>query len=491
MRHFLLSIIMPLIAVLMGIGCCSCGNAVSDNTDTPKDTRFLRLSLTPNTDLDAGATQIELKVETNLDYTVAVDADWMKLNSNVTPTTSTLLFAVDANTSVSSRTATITVSDKNDRYFSQSVKVVQNGNPNPAKDLAIVDKQATAQTKALLANLWTIADRGFMFGHHDDLWYGRYWYNEPGASDTKTVCGDYPGVFSVDFGPIMDNRYNSEENNIRRRVILEARERGEVILACAHLNNPLTGGDSWDNSRADVVKSILTPGNATRTKFLQWLDRLADFCLNLKDSKGDLIPVIFRPLHEHTQQWSWWGSSCTTEAEFIEFWQLLVTYLRDTKGVHNLLYAVSPQLDSWYDDQTIRNRLLFRWPGDNFVDFIGMDCYHGENPTTFSNYLRIATEISKEKRKPCGVTEDGVESFTRANYWTYSVLEPAQDKRVSMIVFWRNKYVGKNESDKHYFSVYPGHPSEENFRTMYSSDRTFFSKDLPDMYSLPENIRIK
>jgi hypothetical protein len=60
-----------------------------------------------------------------------------------------------------------------------------------------------------------------------------------------------------------------------------------------------------------------------------------------------------------------------------------------------------------------------------------------------------------------------------------------------MVVMWRNKYVGNNESDKHYFSVYPGHPSEDNFRKMYSDKRTFFSNDLSDMYSLPENIRIK
>lgn len=490
MKQFLTSIIMLLVLVAMGISYCSCGNDVTEEPK-PTDSRYLKLTLNPTTELEASATTVELKVETNLDYAVTVDADWLKLTEPQTPKATTLKFGVEANTTQGQRTATITISDKNDRYYAQQVKVVQKGNPNPMEELSIVDKQATLQTKALLANLWSIADRGFMFGHHDDLWYGRYWYNEPGASDTKAVCGDYPGVFSVDFGPIMDNRYTSDENNIRRRVILEAKERGEVIMACAHLNNPLTGSDSWDNSHNDVVKSILTPGNATRAKYMTWLDRLADFCLNLKDSKGELVPVIFRPYHEHTQGWSWWGSQCTTEAEFVEFWQMTVNYLRDTKGVHNLLYAVSPQLDNWYDDQTIRNRLLFRWPGDNYVDFIGMDCYHGENPTTFGNYLRIATEVSKEKRKPCGVTEDGVESFTRADYWTYSVLDPAKDKRISMVVMWRNKYVGQNESDKHYYSVYPGHPSEDNFRKMYQSERTFFSKNLPDMYSLPENIRIK
>ena len=30
--------------------------------------------------------------------------------------------------------------------------------------------------------------------------------------------------------------------------------------------------------------------------------------------------------------------------------------------------------------------------------------------------------------------------------------------------------------------VYPGHPSEQNFRDFYRDKRTFFSKDLPDMY---------
>ena len=59
-------------------------------------------------------------------------------------------------------------------------------------------------------------------------------------------------------------------------------------------------------------------------------------------------------------------------------------------------------------------------------------------------------------------------------------------KRISMVVMWRNKYVGSNESDKHYFSVYPGHPSEEDFKTYYNDDKSIFSSDLADMYTMPE-----
>lgn len=55
----------------------------------------------------------------------------------------------------------------------------------------------------------------------------------------------------------MDDRCEGNEANaIRKRCILEARRRGEVIIACCHLNNPLTGGDSWDNSSAEVVRGI-------------------------------------------------------------------------------------------------------------------------------------------------------------------------------------------------------------------------------------------
>ena len=59
-----------------------------------------------------------------------------------------------------------------------------------------------------------------------------------------------------------------------------------------------------------------------------------------------------------------------------------------------------------------------------------------------------------------------------------------------MIVTWRNKFVGADESDNHYFSVWKGHPSEKDFLKFYKSDLTFFSKDLPDMYSLAEGVSV-
>ena len=455
----------------------------------PKDTRHLSFAK-DQIDVDYRETAFSVQVDANFDYKVVIEDEWIVVDPARTSTSANQYFIARKNEAAAARTATLRFVDKADRYYAKEVKVTQAANPVEKVALNIVDKDATPETKALLANLWAVAEKGWMFGHHDDLWYGRYWYNEPGKSDTKLVCGDYPAVFSVDFAEIMDDRHASEANAIRRRVILEARERGEVILACMHLNNPKTGGDSWDNSSNAVVKEILTEGSATRKKYLEWLDRGAEFALNLKDARGNLIPVILRPYHEHTQGWSWWGSSCTSATEFVSLWQFTIRYLRDTKGVHNFLYAVSPQMDEDYQGDT-KGRLLFRWPGDDWVDFIGMDCYHGTNNKAFESNLKALEALSQEKRKPCGVTEDGKESFTEDNFWSLYLVGPLGAKRISMVTMWRNKYVGNNESDKHYYSVYPGHPSVADFRKMYDDPRSLFSGDLPDMYTLPEGYEIK
>lgn len=359
--------------------------------------------------------------------------------------------------------------------------------------LSLVDSKATETTKALYANLWEVQQGGTMFGHHDDLIYGRKWYTENGRSDIKDVVGDYPAVFSVDVAEIMDDRSDASDlNDDRIRTIKEARSRGEVIIANMHLNNPLTGGDSWDNSSNMVAKEILTDGSATQVKYLGWLDKLADFANNLKDSNGELIPIIFRPFHEHTQTWSWWGRSATTQTEFIQLWKFTIDYLKDSKNVHNFIYAISPQLDQ----AGSKDSFLFRWPGDDYVDFIGMDSYHGTNTSAFSTNLRNLALLSQEKMMPCGVTETGVEGVRYADgtpiidYWTNEIGIPLTGKEISMVVLWRNKY-DPNQNGHHYFAPFEGEATAENFLDFYNMSHILFSEDLPDMYAMPSGITIK
>jgi mannan endo-1,4-beta-mannosidase len=363
---------------------------------------------------------------------------------------------------------------------------------NAPVTLKMADPNATAETKALYSNLWKIQYTGTMFGHHDDLLYGRTWTQQQGRSDVKDVAGDYPAVYSIDFAEIMDDRSaTSTLNADRERTIKEAYARGEVIMAACHLNNPLTGGDAFDNSNTTVVQQILTEGSATNMKFKTWLDKLATFVNNLKDASGKQIPIIFRPFHEHTQTWSWWGKSAATEGQFIALWKFTVDYLKGQKNVHSFIYAISPQIDALGTQESF----LFRWPGDDYVDFIGMDSYHGTNTPAFSSNLRNLGLLSKLKLKPCGVTETGIEGLLRNGvaydtYWTNEISTPLTGKFVSMVVMWRNEY-DPNNNGHHFYAPFAGQSSSSNFVQMYNTPQTLFSGDLPNMYQMAEGVTIE
>ena len=355
--------------------------------------------------------------------------------------------------------------------------------------LTMVDPDATPATKALYSNLWAIREKGWMYGHQNDLINGRLWQYDEGRSETKDVCGDYPGVFAVDVASFMDGRevplQTLEENPVKLRAIKEAYDRGMVVMACMHLNNPLTGGDSWDNSSAEVAAEILRSGSPTQAKFNLWLDNLADLAKSLKGSDGVQIPLILRPFHEHGHPWSWWGSSCTTAQEYIGLWKFLVDGMK-ARGVHTFIYAISPAMNG----KQVESDFLYRWPGDEYVDFMGMDCYLGINNTVFLNNLKLLSKLSTDKKKPCGVTEIGVEGFKNPDYWIENIAAPMAGRKMSMLVTWSNKYDPLGQGNV-YFSVYPGHPSEESFRQMYARSDTYFCKDLPPMYRMAENVIVK
>jgi mannan endo-1,4-beta-mannosidase len=351
--------------------------------------------------------------------------------------------------------------------------------PQPVK-LYIVDQLATLETRALYANLWLIQQKGFMFGHHDYPSYGVGWQGDADRSDVKDITGDHPAVYSLDMRDITPTKID---------FIKAAHKRGGISMICWHQYNPLTQspgapypvGTAWDNTK--VVDQILQEGSAMNIKYKKILDDVASAFFSMKDDNGKLIPVIFRPLHEHTQTWNWWGSSATTEEEFIAFWKFIVKYLRDVKEVHNVLYAISPQMDAVYADA--KSRLLFRWPGNDWVDFVGMDCYHGRNTSAFISNLISLSSLSQELKKPVGVTETGLENNHTADYWTSNILTPLRDKYCSMVVAWRN------EKTQHAYGPYPSDISADNFKIFYNDKFTLFERDLPNMYVMPDGVTFK
>src|SRR5690242_6908752 len=178
------------------------------------------------------------------------------------------------------------------------------------------DKMATKEAVNLYRNLKKLLNKGVMFGHQDDLAYGVGWKYQKDRSDIKDVTGDYPAVYGWELGHLeIDAAMNLDSVPFKtmQQLIRKGYERGGLITISWHLNNPLTGKTAWDPAEGTVA-SIL-PGGSKHDLYKSWLDKIALFLNGLKGSRGEMIPVLFRPFHELNGNWFWWGGKNCTPAE--------------------------------------------------------------------------------------------------------------------------------------------------------------------------------
>lgn len=337
----------------------------------------------------------------------------------------------------------------------------------------------TTETQNLLKNLKSIPEIGFMIGHQDDPLYGIGWEGDADRSDIKSVVGDFPAVMGFDLGRIEimhpNNLDNMSFDRIRQEIINQYK-RGGVNTISWHINNPMTDGDSWHNTPG-AVKTVL-PDSINHEKFMQWLQRGADYLKTLTTEDGIKVPILFRPWHEHTGSWFWWGQDNCSAEEYKQLWIMTHNFFK-TQGFDNLLWVYSPGAVNTEEEY------LERFPGDDFVDMLGFDTYHDNSPTGTADYtktmetmLTIITKLGREKSMPIAVTETGLEAIPIADWWTH-VIFPVLDKYpISYVLFWRNA----RERKDHYYVPYPGQVSAEDFVKFYKKPKTLFNKDIQNLY---------
>jgi len=341
-----------------------------------------------------------------------------------------------------------------------------------------VDPHATEETIHLYRHLKEIPVKGFLFGHQEDLAYGVGWKDIPGRSDVKDVTGDYPALYGWELGRIeLDHDVNIDGVPFDKikEFIRQGYDRGGVITISWHLNNPLTGGTAWQPAPGTVA-SIL-PGGEKNALYKSWLDKIAAFMLSLKGEKGEYIPVIFRIFHELNGNWFWWGGKNCTAVEMKQLWQFTVSYLRDEKGVHNLLYAYNTDrfstADAW----------LEKYPGDQWVDVAGFDIYQAYNiiknedfVREFGQTLTRLENIASEHHKIAALTEFGYNGLPDSNWWTGTFLSTLQGHKLAYVMAWRN--AGEKPGGEHEFYVpYKGQGSAADFVRFYEQPSTLFQKE--------------
>jgi hypothetical protein len=340
----------------------------------------------------------------------------------------------------------------------------------------LADKKATKETIALYNSLKKLLNKGFMFGHQDDLAYGVGWKYEEGRSDIKDVTGDYPAVYGWELGRLETDQpvnLDTVPFDKMKQLIRKGYDRGGMITVSWHLNNPLTGKTAWD-PETGTVASVL-PGGSNHELFKTWLDKVAAFMSDLKGSRGEFIPVVFRPFHELNGNWFWWGGKNCTPEEFKKLWIFTVSYLRDQKNLHHLLYAYNT------DRYASKEEYLQKYPGDEWVDIIGFDIYQRNSPNgkfiaDIDKMLSILEEIAEEKNKIPALTEFGG-NLADSNWWTGVFLDVLSKHKISYALGWRNAGM-KSNGQFEFYVPYKGQSSAADFVKFYKAGKTLFEKDV-------------
>ncbi|QRR00973.1 glycoside hydrolase family 26 protein [Dyadobacter sandarakinus] len=350
--------------------------------------------------------------------------------------------------------------------------------------LGQIDKKATLQTRNLYRNLGALARTGVLFGHQHATEYGHGWSGEHDRSDVKSVTGSHPAVIGVDFSGLSGRPADAipaYAEGLRNNVV-DTYERGGLTTVAWHFSNPASGGGFyWKDSVSSASMALIKPGGSHHTQYKQILKTVGDFAKSVRAKDGTLAPMIFRPYHEFDGDWFWWGKGHTSREDFISVWRFTVSYLRDSLDVHNFIYAFSP-------DNKFRSEADFleRYPGDEWVDMVGMDNYgdfgrDGKYDLDAGlKKLKIVSGYARKAGKLAAFTETGLESIPNPIWWTETLLKTLKAEKLDLcyVLVWRND----TKSPTHYYAPFPDQVSAPDFVKFYNDPYTLFENDLKGLY---------
>lgn len=350
-----------------------------------------------------------------------------------------------------------------------------------AKSQQLTDNEASAHTIKLYQKLKdVVSKRKYLIGHQDDLAYGVHWKYQKNRSDVKDVVGDYPALYGWELADLeLGHPVNidSVPFDKMRFFIQEGNKRGGAITLSWHINNPLTGKNAWDTT-AGAVKEIL-PGGTKHELFVHYLDRVASFIGSLKDRNGNLIPILFRPFHELTGNWFWWGTQGCTPEELQMAFRFTVDYLRKTKKLHNLIIVYNTGGDFSTEQSYLRG-----YPGDNYVDLLSFDIYQYGDSTksqAFANNLNadleLMNKIAAKHHKLIAVGEMGYNQIPDSHWFTKTVAPVLAKYPIAYTLFWRNAGFKPKDNETEYYLPYKGHPAANDFNSFSKMSQTLFEKE--------------
>jgi mannan endo-1,4-beta-mannosidase len=263
---------------------------------------------------------------------------------------------------------------------------------------------ATAEARALYHYLNDVWGHRTLTGQQESIWHGGPRYE---LDYIQQVSGKQPAVLGLDY---IDP---SDRGGVNRRARAWY-DGGGIATICWHWGNPLVG-PGYVNSKIHFdAAAALRPGTPENLAMMRDLDAIAGYLGELRDWR---VPVLWRPFHEFTGDWFWWGQ-CGPDV-FKALWTLMYDRYTRHFGLNNLIWVLGYTKDpdpAWF-------------PGRARIDIIGADNYVEDRGPMADMYARVraitgdAVPITMHE---CGPIPDPDQmTATQAN-WLYFLVWHSQ-----------------------------------------------------------------
>ncbi len=231
------------------------------------------------------------------------------------------------------------------------------------------DPQATPQARALMQFLVSHYGRVTLSGQHETA----------DAQYVQQTAGVTPAILGGDFIEYSPSRvaHGSDPKGETEKMI-QAAQAGQIVTMLWHWNAPMDLVDSADQpwwkgfyttgTTFDLQYALDHPQSPEYGLLLSNMDVIA---AQLQKFQAAGVPVLWRPLHEASGGWFWWGAK--GPGPFVRLWRLMHDRFTNVDHLHNLIWVDCSGGDaSWY-------------PGDAYVDIIGTDAYPSDPDDALSS----------------------------------------------------------------------------------------------------------
>lgn len=309
-------------------------------------------------------------------------------------------------------------------YFSLDSILIENGESIPESIYentagTLCNKYANLKTQNIYQYLKAVYGKRTLSGQCTD--YGK-------NTETDAIYlgyGKYPAVRTFDFIFDSMNYCNGKPEAKDVDLAIEWSKAGGLVAFDWHWHAPLGKADFY-TEKTDFKLSAAVTDEDIAALSIDDLQRLCDDkkiseeCLAIvKDIdnisalmqrlEDENVTVMWRPLHEASGGWFWWGASGKEDYKWL--WKLMYHRMTDFHQLDNLIWVWNAQNKDWY-------------VGDEYCDICAIDIYnqehdYGVSPSTFTEVSSWAQNGKLVTMSECATMPDP-ELIVRDNaYWLW------------------------------------------------------------------------